>query len=269
MLNANTLNTITLWSWTAPVSATLDDISINNFWLQNSNITVSNIQDDTITAISKFDNPQINGRWFLSNFKRGRNITMQVTISWSSKSDFLTRLDNFRKEIYKEESVLSWLKADWEYRKIKVNCISNPKVFNNYNITFLTLNLTFESLEPFWYKESYQSKNITGKTANFSEEITNQWIAVTDPNIYVIFNTATVSAFSIALWNDTITITETITDWDIVYINWKEKTVTLNWTEIDYSWIFPTMWISSNFFNYTITGTFSLDTIILNRKNYV
>jgi len=269
MLNESTLNSTTLASWSVPATASLDDVVINNLWLQNAYISVANIQDDTITEVSSFDNPQIDGRGFLSNFKRGREISMQVTIKGDSEADFLSRLDWFRKEIYKEESTLSWMRADWEYRKIKVNCTSNPKIFNHYNLTFLTMDLTFESLEPFWYKDSYQSANITWKTTNFSEEITNEGIARTDPNIYMIFNTATVTAFNIELWDNTITITETITDWDIIYINWEEKTVELNGTEIDYSWTFPEMTIGSNFFNYTITGTFNLDTIILNRKNYV
>jgi len=269
MLNESTLNASTLWSGSVPTAASLDDVSINNFWLQNEYIITSNIEDDTITDVSSYNNPQIHGRWFLSNFKRWRNISMQVTIKWDSQLDFLERLDNFRKEIYTEESELSWLRQDGEYRKIKVNCTSNPKIFNSYNLTFLTLDLTFESLEPFWYKESYQSKNITWKTASFTEEITNEWKAVSDVQFYVIVNSWSLTETSIAIWDTEITITDTISAWDILYINWEEKTVDINGTEIDYSWVFPTMSSSTNFFDYILTWTFEIDTIILNRKNYV
>jgi len=37
---------------------------------------------------------------------------MRVTIRGDDEADFLARLDNFRKEIYTEESTLSWLQAD-------------------------------------------------------------------------------------------------------------------------------------------------------------
>jgi len=268
MLN-NTLATITLWSWPAPIDAIQDDFSINDLWLQNQYICVSNISDNVNVDISSFDRPQINGRWFLSNFKRWRNITLSVTIKWTSKTDMEERLDNLRKEIYKEESILSWKRADWEYRKIKVNCTNSPEIFNHYNITFLKTDITFESLEPFWYKDSYQSRNITSKTSNFSEEITNEWKAVSDLKIYIIFNTASVTETKVKVNNEEIIINQSITTGDILLIDWEEKIVSLNGTEIDYSWLFPSMWTSSNFFTYTITWTFDLDTIILNRKNYV
>ena len=269
MLNDSLLNSSTLWSGSIPATASLDDVAINNFWLLNEYITTSNIEDDTITNISSYDNPQINWRWFLSNFKRWRNIRMQVTIRWDSQADFLARLDNFRKEIYNEQAILSWLRPDGEYRKIKVNCTSNPKIFNHYNLTFVTLDVTFESLEPFWYKEAYQSNNITWKTASFSEEITNEWKAVSDVKFYVIVNTGSLTETKIKIADDEITISDTITAGDILLIDGEEKTVELNWTEIDYSWIFPTMSNATNFIDYTLAGTFSMDTIILNRKNYV
>jgi hypothetical protein len=69
---------------------------------------------------------------------------------------------------------LQWKRADGEYRNIKVNCTAQPDTFNHYNINFIQLSITFQSLEPFWYKEIYQVTNVTNKAINFTETVVNE-----------------------------------------------------------------------------------------------
>lgn len=84
-----------------------------------------------------------------------------------------------------------------------------------------------------------------------------------------IFNTATVTDLSLELWENTIWITESITDWDIIIIDSENKKVWKNTSELDYTWTFPIMWTWSNFFNFDITWTFDTNVLILNKRNYV
>jgi hypothetical protein len=52
-------------------------------------------------------------------------------------------------------------------------------------------------------------------------------------------------------------------------IDCLEKTVTLNWTAIDYTWSFPSLIYGSNVFTILIDGTFACDISILYPKNYL
>lgn len=264
VLNEETLNT-----WPVPVEATTESIAINSLWLVNSNYVVHSISDNVDTELNDFNIPQNNWKWFLSYFKRQRQISLKITIIWSNENDFITLFDNLRKECYKEESTLYWKKWDWERRQIKVNCTSFPRNFEHFNINFLECEIWFTALEPFWYESSRQSRSLSNKTADFSEEISNQWTDVSEPIVYLLFNTATVTDLSLELWENTIWITESITDWDIIIIDSENKKVWKNTSELDYTWTFPIMWTWSNFFNFDITWTFDTNVLILNKRNYV
>jgi hypothetical protein len=98
----------------------------------------------------------------------------------------LKNLDSFRKACFTKNATLDW-KRDGVIRRIKVNCTSNPQVFEHYNVNFARFNVTFTSFDPFWYKIDYQSTSISGKSATFQEEITNQGTAQSDVKAYILF----------------------------------------------------------------------------------
>jgi hypothetical protein len=49
----------------------------------------------------------------------------------------------------------------------------------------------------------------------------------------------------------------------------EEKTVTLNGSEIDYTWVFPTFPTGSNTFDVNFTGSVEVDVNIQTKRNYL
>lgn len=268
MINDNALNEVAVNSWSLPWIAVQWDLTINWVDLCTENIKATNIFDNANINLNAYDNPQSNWRGFLSNFKRWRTIAMTVYIKWATVSEFVSNLDLFRKICFTKNINLDW-KRDWVIRRIVVNCTSDPQNFNHYNITFLKMDVTFESLEPFWYKLQNQTTSIFWQTASFQEEVTNKWTAESELVTYILFNSTDSTEIKMDIWENEIVVNWTFEAWDIIQINWITKRVYLNWISVDYSWIFPFMQSWSNLIWFNIDWTFNCDIIILNRQNYV
>lgn len=257
-------------SWNPLTISVQDDIVINGFSLQNQYIKTSAINETNQISLTSFDFPKNNGRGLLWYFKRWKEIILKTTIIWSSITDFNTRLDELRKNIFQEEVNLD-IKTDWVIRRIKVNCTGAPKIIEHYNNTFLTMEINFTTLEPFFYELSNQTSSFLNKTVWFTDAITNKWSAESDIRAYFLFNvwTSWVTTVTLTMWDNTITINEAITAGDSLLINGETKEVQLNWVDIDYTWQFPFLSINTNYPIFTIDWTFDVDINILNKKNYV
>jgi len=266
----NTYASQTYSSWNPFVISTQDDIAINWFWLQNEFIRTFSREENKKIDLVSFQNPVSDWSWFLWNYKRWNIIPLSIRIKWDNVSDFQERLDNVRKEIFIENSILD-MKINWEIRRCVVNCTSSPKIEKHYNITFITLNIIFESLEPNFYAINRESRAYLNKTASFNEEITNNWWDISFPIFYFQFKTwlSSVESVEVEMWENTITIEETISDNDIIIVNWETKSITLNWSEIDYLWEIPFLWLSQNIVLFTISWTFEVDINVLNKIYYV
>lgn len=266
----NSYNSQTYASWNPLLSSSGDNIIINWFGIQNSYICTSFLEEGNIIDFTSFDFPKSNWRWLLWYYHRGKNFSMKLTLKWDDTIDFQNRLDNLRKYIFQPEVNLD-IKTNWVTRRIKVNCKSAPKVLNHYNITFLEVDLEFETLEPFSYELSNQTSSFFSKTTSFDEYIYNNWTAVSDPRIFFAFKTWISGTNSVAvwIWDRTITISENISDNDVIVINSEEKTVKINDIKVDYDGLFPELNIDGNAISFTINWTFEVDINVLNKVNYV
>ena len=266
----NSYNSEVYWGWEALISASQDNIVINWFWLQNEYVTTSIIEEDNIIDFTSFDFPKNNGRWLLWYYWRWKRIRLKINIRWDDATDFNNRLDEFRKSIFQSEVNLD-IKVNWVVRRIKATCVSSPKVLDFFNITFLNLEVEFETLEPYFYELSYQTSAFLNKTTDFNEEIFNNWTTWADILIYFLFKTwlTWVNDISVTIWSKTINITETIDDNDVLLINWETKEVLLNWSIVDYNWEFPVLEVNSNIINFEINWTYDVDINVLNKVLYV
>lgn len=265
-----TFNTETYTSWNPLSIWEQDDIAINGFWLQNEYIITSFLWEQNNIDFTNFDLPKTNGRGLLWYYERGKKIDLKIIVKWVDKYDFQDRLDELRKNLFIPESRLD-VKYNWTIRRIKVNCLSAPKNIEHYNNTFLQLDLSFETLEPFFYDINYQTSSFLNRTANFNEEITNLWTAISETKIFLAFKTwiSWVNNIIITFWDKVMTLNETITDNDVIIINWEDKTVQINWIDVDYNWVFTPLEINSNIINFTINGVYNCDINVLNKVNYI
>jgi len=258
-----------LGSGDAPILSEQADYVI--WWLSlTGNYTISNIDFDTKTDVNIFNNPIKNGVSFVSKYERSKNVSMQITVKGSDRDALISNLDELRKATYGENVNIDVKLKTGEIRRIRANCTSAPIQLQHYNCTFIQVSLSFETIEPFFYKINNQVRTRTWITGNFREEITAEGTATADLTTYIFFWTVTgTTSFSLTDQRKTITVSETFTTDDILKINGLDRSITLNDIEVDYDWEFPEIFPNTNFIDVSGNGTWGADIVFVNRKNYI
>lgn len=264
----------TLYNWVQDFIswASTDDIIFNWLWLQNLNITTSFKNDDNLPGIeiSKYQNPVVDWGWVLNR----RYTSKKISLKWYIKADNETDLNNLIDIFKLKTSVVEWfldIKVNWIYRRTRATVVSNQILDRkHYNITVVPFEITFETLDPFFYNKSDDNFTDAGITGNHSAQFRYYWTAVSQPRVYLIFDTG--------WWTDTIvftlngkqlTVNQAINDWDVLLYDSITKTVTINWIEVDYVWTFPQIQYWDNLFDFQINWAPLLDITILYAINYL
>ncbi len=269
MFNTATFNDQLLNTWPLPLNLTTDDIEFNWYSLQNVNIISQTIDYDSYPEVDLrlFELTRNHWGWVLGHYFRKKSITITGTLTHDTAEDLNTLIFEFKKNLRVTEWYLD-IKVSWITRRTKATVTTLEMPREHYNITFLPFAVTFETVEPFFYEKNRIGVTYPNITSNLTEEVTNLWNIVSNPIFYLLFTSASATN-SISVWNgsQTITLSETINTWDVIKIDWENKTVELNWTEIDYTGTFPELEVWSNSLFFTINGTFDCDITVLYRKN--
>lgn len=253
-------------------STVLDDIIYNWLWLQNENISVSFKNDDNLPWIdlNKFQNPIIDWGWVLNR----RYTEKQITLKWFLKSSDADELNNLIDVFKQKTSAVEWfldIKVNWYYRRTKATVISN-NIFprQHYNITVVPFEITFATLEPFFYNIDEVSITESWLTWNHSMQFTYHWTAPSQPKIYHIFTTAWwANVVTFKLNGREITVSQALSNWDILLFDSLTKTIKINWVEVDYVWAFPQIIYGDNLFEFEINWTPLFDITVLYSTNFL
>lgn len=252
----------------APIEASYI-YAINWLSLTENGYSLKNFKFDNINEINTYNRPLTNGRGLLSSYLRGRSISFDVMIKWDTKTEFLERLDKFRKAIYTKEANFDRLVWD-KIRRIKVNCTTAPVNFEHYNNTWGKFSVSFETAEEVEYELVYWSVSFDWKTSNFREEITNKWTEESFPRVYFFFNTADwTNQVKLNIWDNEIEVNEDIEDWDTLVFDCDEQITKLNGTEVEWDWDIPYLDINSNFLDFSINWTYNVNILLLYKIKYV
>jgi len=265
-----TYNSTAYATWTAPLSAIWDTFIIDGYGMNNvaNWLYVVNKRDKFATDLQSFAFPINNGKWYISNYYRWRQIEFDMVVKTETAWEFNHKLDEVRWALAKNNVELQE-KVNWEYRNIKVSAISMPLDKKYYNITYLPFTVTYTALDPFWYSDKYTSNSFLNVTSDLQEEITNQGNVEVEPIIVYAVQTASGGTFArIDINGIYIQINEILTDSDNLQIDCKEKTVKLNWVLIDYDGTFPSLVNWSNIVNFTSDWTYNYEINILYQRNY-
>ena len=154
--------------------------------------------------------------------------------------------------------------------EIDVTAVSLPNVFNHYNIDFLTFEVNFQTLKPFWEEVNYTTNAFLDTTSSFQSDINNSWNASVNPFVIFVFKTwiSGTDTISVETNSKIITVNETISDNDILEINCETKEVLLNWSAIDFEWTFFEIIPWSNIVDFNINWTFDVDLNFIHKNNF-
>jgi len=256
------------------LSTITDDIIFKSFWLQNANIVTSFKDDHNLPNIdlNTYENPVIDGGWVLNRKYTNKDITLRGVLLADTASALQTLIDNFKLKTSEVEWYLE-IKVDWVYRRTKATCVKSD-LFDkkHYDITRCPFEITFRTLEPFFYLRSDETVLESWVTANITVDISYNGTAKTYPKFLFAFNSwnTGVTQVAIALNGKTITITDTFSDWDVMIVNCETKEVLINGVDTDYSGVFPNLEYWTNIVETTFTKTtLNVDMSFLYAKNYL
>ena len=235
-----------------------DDIVFGWYSLSNDIIKVNKISFDNSHNIQSttYDRPLSDGWGELNYFLREKTVTMRGRIKSESKEELYREVDRFKRAIVQSEQNLD-IKVNGVIRRAKASLMSPESIFDreHYHVTFLPFEITFRALEKF--KETQRDiTTITGLTGDFIEEVYNYWNAKANPVAVFTFDSASgVNEISMDIGWEIITISESISAWDILTIDVENKQVLLNSIDTDYIWTFPQLNVWNNSYNITVNGT--------------
>ena len=263
-------------TWPIPLGESVSDFySFDWYGLCNANIKVlrSDIKDIPSIDFQTYNAPRVDWWGILAKFYDKKEINMTLWLKAASNSALLTAIDELKYRL----STTWWIfKMNYNgvFRQLSatVTSMKFPPIKSNDFVAW-PIEVVMESLEPHFYNTTKETTTIEWITWDTQNEITNSWTVESYPIIYLLFGTGIAGLTSIDLeigWY-TISISETITDSDILIIDSENKNVTLNWTDIDYDWPLPVFDVGTNIFEFTFTpaSTVSMSMIAIYKKNYL
>jgi hypothetical protein len=170
-------------------------------------------------------------------------------------------------------SVVEWyldIKVNWYYRRTKATVVSNQILDRkHFNINVVPFEITFSTLEPFFYNTNDVSVGEEWVTGDTAINFTYYWTAPSQPRVYLIFGATTTDTVIFTLNDKQLTVNAMFDGWDVLLYDSLTKSVTINWTEVDYTWTFPQIIYWENNFDFKINWTTTVDITILYATNFL
>lgn len=263
-LNANAINsTVNIWN------LNLDDLSFNDYWLQNENIiTVWEwfwLRDTSDTRNVFIDKPQGDGQILNSTFLWGRTMQIKWALVADNPSELNDLIDEFKLQLSFPNKLLKW-KVNGIERQILATIDWNIS-FEEHNRLYIFFTVNFKSQSSYWRLKNNESvllENISSN--NITEDISYKYKQCLPTFIFWV-KTWSITELTIKNNGIGITINETINAWDIIYINWELWKIYKNWVEIDFNNVFPLIVFGSNNLNILTTWTYTADLSIILLSN--
>jgi hypothetical protein len=226
---------------------------------------INGVQLDTYNA------PRIDGGWVLWYYINWKTITFNMVIKETDETWLNTKIDLLKKNLAVKEWLLE-IVINWEKREWKANLTSftvnrdftKKTIQNNIQIMFALTNHMYAS------KGSAVSE-LWVTSNNLDLDIDNYWTTSCFYKTVVIFWNGNIAVDNVQILKDwyVLEINNSFSDGDILIIDWVNKVVTLNWSQIDFNWPFTELNTWSNPMQINTTGTLNVDITILFNVNYL
>lgn len=276
MFNTSVLN-LKPFNTSVPATQSFSGVlQYNGYSLPNQNILVTRIgKNFSSGAMVKdiFDKANNHGEWLRNYFYKEKYIDVYWVIVGSSASDLVEQIHSLVSAISKENGVLKLALDNWVILTGIAHCDWWNIERQPYNITFVPFNFRLVCLNPFLTWTITQEVSFASQTASFTDVFAYTWGTYkTSPTITIVFWTWLWSPTSVSVdigWQE-ITLSQAISDSDIVIINCESQDISYNgvWWQ-DFTWIFPELELWDNEITVTIDSTWTADINITRYNTYV
>lgn len=213
-----------------------------------------------------FNAPMVDWWWVLGQFYRSKTITFRLSIVWDTLSEVNEAIDNLKRDTRKSEGYLE-ISVNWTIRRCRASRIWLELNRRYYHLTLVPdVTLTFMTVDPHRTEKTAFSSTET-VAGDLTYTVENSGSAPVFPVTYVNFGSGNSGITSVELtyqWQ-TITITQSFADGDILTIDAVNKLVKRNNTELDFDWVFTQLDVGDNIvdleFNWGATVSGQLTTL--------
>lgn len=247
----------------SPPSGSPDDISFNNYGLQNVNLRTRFVKISApLLDLQKRAYPRAQGAYAEVAYWRETHITLRGTVKGSSRTDMETRMDAMRQNLSVFGGIL---KIPWAggYRYYECYAIGLDKMFqerDHFHMTMCPFEVELVALQPFGRDQNRTPTDVpTQVTASPTVmQFVNAGTAEADSVAYLTIVTA--GTLSQIVWENTtngdkLTISGSFVNGDQIIVDGENKVVTKNGSVIDYTGVLPKIIAGSNSFRITLTGS--------------
>lgn len=239
-------------------------------------IQTGNPYDISAVEIASFVSSLADGWSIVDKKYWNKTISFTMAVQWTDNNDLIYRLDDLKKNTQGIEWFFD-ITIAWEVRRYDatVSWLRIPP-FKRTDDFVQWIEIEMLITSPFWRKTAFSSVYVQNQTANFSKVVSNDWTYESYPIVEIITNTwSTLSAISFEMkkiWEPvwyTISITTAIPPASVVIFDFMEKKVTVNDTEVNFSWIMMPMDIWQSVFTFTLTGSINVNAYILHYPTFI
>lgn len=255
------------WIWSS-WDFIFDWFNISDCW--EISVDTSNYDDMNRIDLDTYESPRTDWGWVLWYYLRWKIINIKVVVIKDTEEELNTLIDTMKLKLFKKEWILK-IRVNWKYRQAKCNLTSLQFNRDFEKKTILTnVLISFATMENLHDENTTYNTEVWVNTPTLSLDINNNW-ARADYELYMIFWSGIVWTNLITIQKDwyTMTISQAISDWDILIIDWVEKQVTINGSQIDYDGPFVQLQNWSNPILVSINWTYIADITYLYYVNYL
>lgn len=256
-----TINTAILWKAPNIQKNSLEWVFTFNWWSlddwHNVRVIQSNHDDLWTVQFDTYDTPLQDGWWVLGKYYRQKQIQFVLSVNGDTSAWLNALIDEIKYQTSKTEWILR-ITINWMVREWTATCTSLKFNRQNYNVNWCgNVVLTFTCVNPHSHLEEPESESIISQTGTYQWNIIYSWRAETFPKLYLTMDSWSATWMSFTLNWYTIAITTSLSASDIILFDWDSKKVTVNWTEVAYTWPFVPLSYWENVYSVTNAWTYT------------
>ena len=257
----NTINSKLLWNAPKIQLNALNGVFTFNGWsLDNWNtvrVIWSNHDDIWTIDFNTYNTPLEDGGGVLWKYYRRKTIQLTLSISAWNPEAFNDLID----EIKYRTSITQWILKiiiNGVVRERTATCTSLKFNRQNFNVNWCgKVVLTFTCVNPHSQLENPTAENIVSQTGTYQSSVVYDGRAETYPKLYITMDSGTSTWMRFTLNGYNIEINTSLSAWDIIIFDGETKRVTVNDTEVVYTWPFTPLSYGENIYAVYNTWTYT------------
>lgn len=276
MFNQNTLNYNSFNYSTTASSQFAGQLKYGNYEMPNNNFRLRNVEglEDSNTILKDiYDIANTHGQGLRNYFHKRKVIRVSGTFYADDKAGLQAAINSAKANLAVPNQTVYRLDGEGNVLTGNAYCDDWTIYRERRTVNVVRVEFTLVVLSPFLYKQTRNEEAFTSKSASFTGNVAyNGGNFEAKPQVTIAFQTGLsgVTSVAVQIGDNTITVSEAISDSQTLIIDCKDQDVLLNSVGgKDFIGIFPVLARGDNAIDVTINGTRTADIYFRRQDTYV